>query len=110
MVQLKAFIGIYDRARLGNRICVVGALASDLGAVDEAIARELKVLVNKIIGWLTDVLEEGRTKKIFRFRSTARTQALMLAGTMLASVQLSRVTGSKDFAAIRDGVLEELKY
>jgi 3-oxoacyl-[acyl-carrier-protein] synthase II/TetR/AcrR family transcriptional repressor of nem operon len=78
--------------------------------VDAVIAKELRVLANKIIAWLTDIMEEGRVKKIFRFRSSPRTKALMIAGTMLASVQLTRVTGSKDFMLIKEGIIDELMY
>lgn len=108
LVQLKAFLSVYNHTRAGNRICIVGSMASALTTVDEALAKELKVMVGKVIEWLTGILEEGRAKKIFRFRSTPRTRALMVAGTMLASVQLCRVTSAKDFEAIRDGILEEL--
>ena len=110
LVQLKAFLNIYTHTRVGNRICIVGALASDLNTVEALIAKELKILANKIIAWLTDILEEGRGKKIFSFRSTPRTKALMIAGTMLGSVQLSRVTGSKDFLLIKEGIIDELMY
>ena len=110
LVQLKAFLSVYTHTRTGNRICIVGSMASALTTVDESMAKELKILVGKVIQWLTDILEEGRAKKIFRFRSSPRTRALMIAGTMLASVQLSRVTGAKDFESIKDGILEELKY
>ena len=110
LVQLKAFMSVYNQTRTGNRICIVGSIASTLTTVDEEMAKEIKVLVGKLIHWLTSILEDGRTQKIFRFRSAPRTRALMIAATMLASVQLSRITGAKDFEAIKDGVLEELIY
>ena len=78
--------------------------------VCQCASQALKILANKIIAWLTDILEEGRGKKIFSFRSTPRTKALMIAGTMLGSVQLSRVTGSKDFLLIKEGIIDELMY
>ena len=108
MVQLKAFLSIYTQTRVGNKICIVGSMASALTTLDEEMTREVKVLVGKVIHWLTEILEEGRARKIFRFRSTPRTHALMIAGTMLSSVQLSRITGSKDFEAIKQGILDEL--
>ncbi len=108
LVQLKAFLSVYDHTRAGNRICIVGSIAAAVTTVDAPLAKELKVLVSRIIEWLCGILEDGRAKKIFRFRSSPRTKALMIAGTMLASVQLSRVTTAKDFEAIRKGIIDEL--
>ncbi len=108
LVQLKAFLSVYTHTRVGNKICIVGSMAVALTTVDEVMSKEVKILVGKVIHWLTEILEEGRAQKVFRFRSTPRTRALMIAGTMLASVQLSRITGAKDFEAIKDGIVDEL--
>ncbi|WP_153800324.1 TetR/AcrR family transcriptional regulator [Foetidibacter luteolus] len=109
VTKLNAFLSIYTHTKAEGRVCIVGSLATDLHTVDAEIQEELKKFVNSIIHWVTGILEEGKKQNIFFFTVPARTKALMVITNMLASVQLTRLTGDKDFTAIKKTILKELK-
>jgi AcrR family transcriptional regulator len=108
-VKLNAFLSIYSTIRSEGRVCLVGSLATDLNSVDLKIAKELKVFANEILEWVTSILHDGKSKKIFSFQGSARTKALMIITNMLAALQLSRLTNDDDFNTIRSEVVRELK-
>lgn len=108
LTKLKAFLSIYTYTRAENRVCLVGSLATDLHTVEESMAKVLRELVAKILVWVTQILEEGKAKRVFRFSVPARTQALLLVTNMLASLQLTRLTNEKDFVTIKNAIIKEL--
>jgi AcrR family transcriptional regulator len=107
--KLKVFLSIYSTIQTENRVCLVGSLATDFKTVDVKVAKELKSFAQAILIWVTEMLEEGRTAGEFLFSGSARTKALLVIGNMLASLQLSRLTGDKDFYTIQQAVLSDLK-
>ncbi len=109
MLKLKAFLSVYDKIKSEDRVCLVGSLATDLKTIEPKMAKELKEYSGKILEWVTGILEEGRTKKVFAFNGSSRTKALMIISNMLASLQLSRLTGDKDFYTIQETILKDLK-
>lgn len=106
--KLAAFFSIYTIAKNENKICLVGSLATDLYTVEPQIQEELKKLVKHILEWVSAILEEGRTKKVFYFDVDARTKALMIITNMLAAVQLTRLTSKRDFEKIKETIINDL--
>jgi TetR/AcrR family transcriptional repressor of nem operon len=109
LLKLKAFLSVYDQIKSEGRVCIVGSLATDLNTVDTKMEKELKDLASKILEWVTGILKEGKAKKIFAFEGSPRTKALMIISNMLAALQLSRLTGDKDFYTIQETILKDLK-
>ena len=107
--QLKAYLSIYSSARRFDRVCLVGSLATDLHTIDLPVRKELSLLVDEIITWVTAILTNGKNKSVFFFEGAARIKALMIITNMLASVQLARITGEKDFQQIRSTIIKDLK-
>lgn len=107
--KLEAFFSIYSRIKSENKVCLVGSLSTDLNTMDEAIKKELKVFSEKVLDWVTQILKEGKSKKIFSFNSTPRTKALMIITNMLAIVQLSRLTSEEDLMLVQKAILKEIK-
>lgn len=108
-VKLKAFLSIYDSTQQEERVCLVGSLATDWKTVEPKMKKQLALLANKILTWLTQILADGKREGVFMFRETARTKALMIITNMLGALQVSRLTRSKDFFAIREAVIKQLK-
>jgi AcrR family transcriptional regulator len=108
MTKIRAFLSIYNRIHSEGRVCIVGSLATDLKTVDPKLAKALKIFAGEILEWVTTILKEGRQNKTFTFTETPRTKALMIITNMLAAVQLTRLTGEKDFITIRENVLSNL--
>ncbi len=106
--KLDKFFSIYSQIKSENKVCLVGSLTTDLNTVDESIKTKLKIFSSVMLGWVSNFLEEGRKKSVFQFEGLPRTKAIMLIGNMLAIVQLSRLTGDKDFKAVKDAIKQEL--
>lgn len=107
--KIKAFLSIYNVIHSEGRVCIVGSLATDLKTVEPKMAKALTAFANEILVWVTSILEEGKENKTFSFVEPPRTKALMIITNMLAAVQLTRLTGEKDFITIRETVLAGLK-
>jgi AcrR family transcriptional regulator len=106
--KLNAFLSVYSAAKTENKICIVGALATDFYTVESEIQSELKKLADNILKWVIEILKEGKNKKVFRFNTNERTKALMIITNMLAAVQLTRLTNKQDFKAIKEAILQDL--
>ena len=106
--KLNAFLGIYTKAKAENKICLVGALTTDLNTVEPELQNELKRLVGNILNWVTEILREGKKKGVFHFDINERTKALMIITNMMASVQLTRLTSRRDFNQIKEMVTNDL--
>ena len=107
--KLEAFLSIYSKIKAEDKVCIVGSLATDLHSIDKKIAKEVKALAGEILQWVTEILEEGKKKKVFYFDLPSRTKALMVISTMLAAVQICRLTNVKDFDTIKKTVINDLK-
>ena len=109
LAKLEGFFSIYSTVKSENKVCIVGSLATDLHTVEEGIQKELKVLAEKILEWVTEILEEGKAKNAFAFQVAPRTKALLVITNMLAIVQLSRLTNADDFTLVKETIIQELK-
>jgi len=107
--KFKAFLSIYNVIHSEGRVCIVGSLATDLKTVEPKMAKALTIFANEILVWVSGILEEGKLKKVFSFAESPRTKALMIITNMLAAVQVTRLTGEKDFITIRENVVAGLK-
>lgn len=108
ITKLEAYFSIYDRACVENKVCLVGSLAPDLHTVDPQVEEELKEMAGAILGWVTSILQSGIEDGSFHFAGDARDRALLIVTNMLASLQLSRLTGNADFITIKQTILKDL--
>lgn len=106
--RLEAYLSIYDRSRESERVCLVGSLAPDLHTVNDEIKQALSVVATRILEWVTGILEDGRASGVFTFRGQARSRALLVVTNMLASLQLTRLTGADDFNIIKQSIINDL--
>ncbi|ANH79642.1 TetR family transcriptional regulator [Niabella ginsenosidivorans] len=106
--KLDAFLNVYTTAQKENKICLVGALATDLYTVDPQMQQALKRIVRQILGWLMLILKEGKAEGVFVFRAPVRTKALLVITNMIAALQLTRLTGQKDFREIKKTISNDL--
>ncbi|MGF7231418.1 TetR/AcrR family transcriptional regulator [Arachidicoccus sp.] len=106
--KFEKFISVYSEAKTENKICIVGSVASDLNTIEENMKSKIKEFTNLVLDWVTFFLEEGRERNVFYFGGEGRDKALMIITNMLAIVQLSRVTGEKDFKIVTSKIKEDL--
>ncbi len=108
LTRLQAYMSTYTTAKCDNKVCLVGSLATDINSVDPEIREALRVLVAKILDWVTDILRDGQKSGFFTFKVEPRTKALMVITNMLASLQLTRLTEEADFETIKETLIKEL--
>lgn len=106
--KLDKFISVYSRVKTEKQICIVGSIATDFYTVDENMKTKLKEFTTVVLDWVRSFLEEGRKEKIFHFEGSGHAKALMIITNLLAIVQLSRVTGEKDFIIVKNKIKEDL--
>jgi len=107
--KLKIFLSVYTKIQMEGKVCIVGSLATDLKTLEPKVTKELKLLAQEVLAWVTSILEEGKKKKVFSYQGNARTKALMIITNMLAAVQVCRLTSEKDFYSIQETIIKELK-
>lgn len=106
--KLNAFLNIYSTAKAENKICIVGSLVTDFFTVDPEVQEELRKLAENILQWVMEILKEGKAKRMFKYKTSERTKALMIITNILAAVQLTRLTNKQDFNRIKEAVIQDL--
>ncbi len=106
--KLDKFFSIYASIKNENKVCLVGSLATDFNTLDKKIKNKLKIFSDNMLDWVSEFLQEGRDSNLFQFEGSPRTKAMMIISNMLAIVQLSRLTGDKDFKTVKDTIKQEL--
>lgn len=106
--KLDRFFLIYTNIQKENKVCLVGALATDFNTLDAKVQEKLKIFSALMLDWVSGFLEEGRDEGLFEFDIPSRTKAVMIISNMLAIVQLSRVTSVKDFELVKKTIKSEL--
>tara|TARA_R110002050_G_scaffold66296_1_gene143115 strand:+ start:21633 stop:22169 length:537 start_codon:yes stop_codon:yes gene_type:complete len=107
--QLESFLRIYAKSNREQKICVIGSLGPDFNTLPEASQAELKQMTNRILQWLSSILETGRNSGIFSFKGDSRNRALLILSNMIASLQLTRVLDKTEFKGIHQTLLDDLK-
>jgi len=106
--QLEAFFSIYTKAKSNQKICLVGALATDFHTIEENVQAHLKVLADQVLNWVTEILVLGLQQGVFHFTIEPRTKAMLIISNMLAIVQLIRLTQIEDFERVKAAIIFEL--
>ncbi len=107
--QLEAFFKFYLRSNRSDKICILGSLGSEFQSLSESTKRELQKMTAMIIEWLSQILDKGREKGLFKFAGEAKSRALIILTCMIAGLQLARVMGKTDFKSIHLQLLEDIK-
>ena len=107
---LEAFIDIYISNIENNRqICLFGSLGSDFFTISHRGQEDLKKFSERILTWLGEILTEGRNLGEFEFDGNAGTRAFMICSMLTGGLQLSRISGKKDFYDLVDQIKSDLK-
>lgn len=109
MQQLETFIKIYIKSHREQKKCIVGSLGPDYKTLNETTRKELKRMVEIILHWLTNILEEGRSKNIFVFKDTAESKAFIIFSSLVASLQLTGVLDKVDYKNFHQSIIDDLK-
>ncbi|MFM9945352.1 MAG: TetR/AcrR family transcriptional regulator [Bacteroidia bacterium] len=100
----------YKRLVAEQKVCIVGALTSDINTLDEPLRQELLTFSDAIIKWTVSILQDGQTQKVFKPLSNAQLKAKQIIASLMALVQFARIEKNKtDFDLMTQMILDELK-
>ena len=106
--QLEAFMKIYLKSNRENKICIIGSLGTDVNTLSEPMQQELQKMVERILAWLEETLEQGQQKGLFQLRISAHDQAIHILSSLVAGLQLARILGKQAFKNIHQSIWEEI--
>jgi TetR/AcrR family transcriptional regulator, transcriptional repressor for nem operon len=107
--QLETFIKIYVKSHREQKKCLIGSLGPDYNTLNETTQMELKHMVEIILNWLTEILDHGKTKKIFALNDDPKSKALTIFSSLVASLQLSGIIDKIDYKSFQQSILDDLK-
>jgi TetR/AcrR family transcriptional regulator, transcriptional repressor for nem operon len=87
------------------KVCPVGILASEYGALPEAMQQEVSGMVHDITDWLNKTLARGARDGSLKFQGTAKANATLVVCALQGALQDSRMLGRKCF----DDVVTQLR-
>lgn len=109
--QLRAYVGYWEACVTDATaaFCVCALLASEMPALPEAVALEVRAHFRSLSEWLALVLERGAKDGSLRLTGTARTEAEMFMATVHGAMLSARAYGdAATFGAITHPLLERL--
>jgi TetR/AcrR family transcriptional repressor of nem operon len=109
MQKLEKFIERYSWLVDCNSICIIGSVASDYNTLPESVKEKTAELIEMVMSMVEKTLQEGKRRGEFSFTESARTQALLIMTNLAAGVQLARISGKKDYDAIKKALIRQLK-
>lgn len=107
--KLGKFIDRYSHLVEGNSICIIGSVAADYNTLPESVKEKTAELIELVMSLVEKTLQEGKRNGEFSFNESARTQALLFMTNLAAGVQLARISGKKDYDAIKKALIRQLK-
>lgn len=106
--RLKAFIGIYHEGRSRNLVCIMGALGPSCHTLPAAMQEALAATSTDLRQYLRATLQLGKDQGDFNFPEEVKAKADIIAGSLLSSSILERVTGENVLKVVEKGILDSV--
>lgn len=106
--QIKNFLNFYTAIQSSGKVCLIGAVATDWNSLDYLVQKEITKFTAKVLTWLEETLRSGKEKNLLTFSESEKTEGLKILTNIFAGAQLARITGSQDFIAVKQSILEQL--
>lgn len=107
--QYTNYITMHDSFVNNHWMCIVGSLSPSYDTLPESMQKELKSLIDTIIGWLTALLAEGKENGSFIFAEDAATKAYMIHSALLSSLLMNKALKNDVYYLIQKGLLNILQ-
>lgn len=110
-IKLDEYAKLYRFSLQAERVCMGGMLATEVDSLDEAALASLRRFFQRNTEWLTEILVEGKSNRIFHFRGTAVDHARLLLSSFQGALILARATGNReDFERTIDLLISGLTH
>lgn len=107
--KINKLFNYYKRLAEEQKVCIVGALISDINTMDEPLRKELLCFATTVVNWVAAILEEGQKQKLFKPIANTRLKAKLVMTNLMALVQIARIEKNKQsFAMSTQVLLDEL--
>lgn len=107
--KLNTLFAYYNKLVAGQKVCIVGALTSDINTLDAPLREELMDFANAVMDWATGILQEGQSQKVFRSLVNTEMKAKQIMASLMTMSQLSRIEkDSTAFEQMTQMIIDEL--
>ena len=106
--QIGRFLDLEARNIDGERVCPLGIAGVEYKSLPAGACAEAEGLRDDLADWLTATLEAGRRAGALDFRASADDQARAVMAAAQGALQLVRLHGRADFAAVRRAIVAGL--
>lgn len=107
--KLNKLFYYYKKLVAEQKVCVIGALTSDINTLNENLRQELLLFGNSVINWAATILEEGQQQKVFQAFPNTKLKAKLIVAQLMAVAQIARIEkSSKSFDQMTQLILNEL--
>ena len=109
-VQLEGYVQfVGEIIRTHDRICAAGSVQSEINVVPEAMGQSMCSLVQYVIGWISEVIKNGRDLGVMDFPGTPDNQAAMIFSAAQGAMQFGRANGEKKAHQVMQQIKKVLK-
>ena len=108
-VQLKGYVQfVLDIIKTHDRICAAGSVQSEINVVPKAMGKSMCSLVHYVIGWISQVIKNGRDRGVMDFPGTPDSQAAMIFAAAQGAMQYGRANGEKRAHQVMQQIMKGL--
>lgn len=104
--QLHRYTCMHEKTRENKWVCLMGALSPVHDTLSPDMQQKLKEMAERILQWLTELLEKGKADGSFHFTETPRAKAYCIQSSLLASLLLNKVLQNDVCEVIRQNIQE----
>ncbi len=109
-VQLEGFVQfVLGIIKTHDRICAAGSVQSEINVVPEAMGKSMCSLVQYMIGWISEVIKNGRDLGVMDFPGKPDNQAAMIFSAAQGAMQYGRASGEKKARQVMQQIKRALK-
>ena len=111
LARLRAYTGYWEGCiRDGEHpFCIFAMLGSEMSAIPEQVATEVRGHFRDLTTWLVTTLKAGEEAGIFRLRTSPEAEAMALMATIHGGMLAARVSGDPEvFATIVQQAVHQL--
>jgi AcrR family transcriptional regulator len=108
--QLDWFVKTYRyNLNAGNRVCLIGSLATDYYTLPPAMQAAINQLSSEIQKWMARLLDSGRQSETLWFEGNSQDKAACVLSSLTGSLQLARLLGNDYFFQAVNQIYVDLK-
>lgn len=108
--KLNTLFLYYKKLTTGHKVCIVGALTSEINTLDAPLREEVLDFASAVISWTTNILKNGQGQGLFKPLFNTEMKAKQIIAGLMTISQLSRIEKNNDsFDQMTEMIWEELK-